>query len=926
MQRGIRLLLRCYPIEFREKWGDEYAEFLLAQRLEPRYRGVLGSIRFWVEAFGTALLRAFGRRPSASGAHGSQAPHASADSYSSNQPSGPAPFGSRGPRGSGGNGLMGLRQDVRFAVRGLGRAPWFTAIVVLTLGLALGANTVVFSVINGTLLAPLPYPDAPRLVAIWNDMPAMDWYERQVGRWVYDELELTVADGSPFEAITATKHERVNLVTDGVPVAAQSLRATAGFFDVFGAQPEMGRAFEPFEDRPGDDRVAVLSHGIWQRAFGGDPNILGRIIDANGIRRVVIGVMGPDFVPPRGNAELIFPLAIDRTDPPQPGGNDHYLYGKLRPGLAAPDVADQMTAFSVSLDEIYTQIDLERFGFHVYAVPLGDNLAKTARPALFLLMGTVLLILIVACANVTNLLLGRAERTRRERSLRLALGAGRLRIARLAAAESLVLAVGGGAAGLAFAILALGLVDRLASNFLPSTAQVGLAGFPLIFSTVVTILASVVIGTLPALRIMREQPADALRAGGRGAAGGGRVWVRWALVVSQVALSAVLLIGAALLGRSFMAVTAVDVGMDVSTLATFEMQLPIERYDTPETASAFVRGLEERLAASAGIISVGAADELPLAGTFIRTAFNIDGRDLAEFGGFLPDAFRQVVTQDFLSTLGVPLLQGRWWSDVDRFDASPTVMVNRTFAESLFSEGGALGERVGIFGTDEIEIIGVVEDSHFNRLDQPNGPMIYYHFDQWSDVVTDWVGFYSDPDGIPLSFVVRASGDATSLESFIRRELTAADPTIPITRLRTMETVIQSSMAERRLLLLSIAGFAMVGLVLGALGIYAVLSYALAERVREMGIRLALGATPAGLLRLTTLGGLRMTVLGLLIGVGGAVALSRALQGLLFGVEATDPASYAVVVTLVLAVATAACWFPARRAARTDPVEAFRSE
>jgi predicted lysophospholipase L1 biosynthesis ABC-type transport system permease subunit len=253
-------------------------------------------------------------------------------------------------------------------------------------------------------------------------------------------------------------------------------------------------------------------------------------------------------------------------------------------------------------------------------------------------------------------------------------------------------------------------------------------------------------------------------------------------------------------------------------------------------------------------------------------------------------------------------------------------MVNRTFAETFFAEGGALGERVGIFGTDQIEIIGVVGDSRFNGLDEADGPMIYYNFDQWADVIGNWVGFYSDPDGIPLNVVIRASGEAASLESLVRREMAVVDPTIPITRLRTMEMVVQSSMAQRRLLLLSIGAFAVVGLLLGALGTYAVLSYALEARIREMGIRLALGATPSGLLRLTTLSGLRMTGLGLVLGVGGALALSRTLQGLLFGVAPNDPASYVTVALVVLAVATAACWVPARRAASTDPVEAFRSE
>ena len=903
MEWGFRLLLLCYPAEFREQWGEEYTAFLRAQRAEPQYRGLLGAIRFWADVVGNALFRSFGR------------------SALSAQPPVEPPRVSA----SGGNGWVGILQDFRFAVRGLARARWFTAVVVLTLGLALGANTAVFSVVDGALLAPLPYPDAPRLVAIWNDMPAMDWYQRQVGRWVYDELERTVDGASPFEAITATKHERVNLVADGVPVSVQSLRATAGFFEVFGTRPVLGRLFEAREDQPGAARVAVLSYGLWQRAFGGDPDILGRMIDANGIRREVVGVLGPNFLPPRGSADLILPLAIDRSEPPQPGGNDHYLYGRLRPGVEAQEISDQMEAFSVSLDEIYTSIDLERFGFRVYTVPLAENLAQTIRPTLFLLMGTVALILIVACANVANLLLGRAERTRRERSLRLALGAGRLRIARLAAAESMVLAAGGAVAGTAFAVAAIGLFDRLPQDFLPPTAQIELAGLPLLFGAAVTVLAAVVIGTLPALRIMREEPAEALRSGGRGSAGGGRVWVRWALVVSQVALSALLLIGATLLGRSFLATNAVEVGMDVSATATFDIHLPIERYRTPETASAFVRSLEERLEASPGIISVGAADQLPLIGDFILTAFEIAGRDQAEFGGFLPDAYRQVVTRDFLSTLGVPLLQGRWWSDVDDLGSPPTVIVNRTFAETFFSERGPLGERVGIFATDQIEIIGVVGDSRFNGLDEPTGPMIYYNFDQWSSVVADWVDFYSNPDGIPLSVVIRAAGDAVSLESFVRREMAVVDPTIPITRLRTMEMVLKSSMAHRWLILLSIGGFATVGLVLGALGTYAVLSYALAARTREMGVRLALGATPNALLRLTTLSGLRMTGLGLVLGVGGALVSSRALQGLLFGVAPNDPASYVVVTSLVLAVA-AACWVPARRAARTDPVVALRSE
>jgi putative ABC transport system permease protein len=808
--------------------------------------------------------------------------------------------------------LKDLRQGFRMLTRNWG----LTGIAVLTLALGVGANTAIFSVVNGILLRPLPYHDPDRLVQFWETNPLKGWTQATVAPAnLFDWQKRSQS----FEAIAAymgsdTKQAGLSnlfLTGEGEPERLQGLYVTGDLFSVLGVNASLGRTLSQEETWTGNHRVVVLSYRLWQRRFGGDPSIIGRAIPLNGVNRTVVGVMPESFYFPTRDVELWTPMGWDQGQIATLR-RPHFLraVGRLKPGVTLDQARADMTSIAGALESEYPDTNTQ---MGVSVGPLHDWIVGDSRPALLVFLAAVGLVLLIGCANVANLLLARAEARRKEIAIRAALGASRARIIRQLFTESLVLSFFGGALGVLVAVLAKDLLLKNAPGGIPRLDEIRLDGGVLGFTLLITLIAALLAGLFPAVQVSRHELTDALKEGQRGMGGSGRARIRGVLVVSEIALSFTLVIGAGLLIRSFNRLVQVDPGVDTNNVLTLRVQLPGSRYPEDRQAIAFFEEVERRITALPGVESAGATTRLPLQGYNWTGDATVEGRAPDDY---LREVRHKQITSGYLRTMRIPLLSGREYDDHDTADSPPVIVVNDVFARWAYPDQDPIGRRVR-FTKPTIEspwysIIGVVRGEKQDGLDKEVKPEVYEIHRQNAQN--------------RMTIAVRTTGDPMKLAGAVREEIRALDRDLPPFDIKPMTEVLTASLATQRFTMLLLGVFAAVALGLAAIGIYGVIAYSVTQRTHEIGLRRALGAETGDVLRMIVGEAMRLATAGIALGLAASLAVTRLIAGLLFGVSVTDPTTFVVVAGILAGVAFLAACIPARRAIRVDPMVALRYE
>lgn len=803
-----------------------------------------------------------------------------------------------------------LLQDLRYAFRMLVKTPGFTIVAIIALALGIGANTAIFSAVNAILLRPLPYTNPDRIVMIWMDNTRMkekeDWHS-------YPNYVDYRDQNQVFEEVAAFNDRAFNLMGTGDPERVIGAWSTANFFSVMGVEPRFGRTFTAEEEEPGRDQVVVLGHGLWQRRFGSDPEIVGQPISINGNPRTVIGIMPPGFKFPSERAEVWVPLAFNAQRKQARGAFSLKAIGRLKEGVTIEQARADMTTIATRLEQDYRDA-LEGFGVNL--VPLHDQTVGKIRPALLVLLGAVGFVLLIACANVANLLLARAASREKELAIRTALGAGRRRIVRQLLTESVMLSLAGGVAGLIIAVWGLDILLALSPEDIPRLNQVNIDPRVLTFTLAVSLATGLIFGLAPALQASRPDLNESLKEGGRGTTAGahGRR-VRSVLVVSEIALSLVLLVGAGLMIKSFMRLQDVDLGFNPDRLLTAQVQLSGSKYGEGQQRAAFFQQLIERIQASPGVQSVGAISSIFLSNTPNSGNFTIEGRPPFPTSEQV-EATADSITPEYFQTMGTPIMAGRAFTDADGPDAPEVVIINETFARRFWPDEDPLGKRWKFGGPGSqgpwITIVGIVADSRRTGFDaQPRCEAFFPNA--------------QGPSGA-LTVVVRTANDPLQLAPTLRANVHSIDPDLPVHNIKTMDELLGSMMSQRRLNMLLFGILAGVALVLAAVGIYGVIAYSVTERTHEIGIRIALGAPSTEILKLVMGQAMLLAAGGVVLGLLAAFALTRVMSRLLYGVSATDATTFVVIAVLLPSVGLLASYIPARRAMKVDPMVALRHE
>jgi putative ABC transport system permease protein len=788
--------------------------------------------------------------------------------------------------------------DVRYAARSFLKSPGFTLVALIAIALGIGANTAIFSVVNAVLLRALPYRDAGRLVAVWEDNRPRHRPHNVDSPANFVEWQ---QQAQSFDGMAAFYDARLSLTGAGDPVEIPAQVATANLFSVLGAEAELGRTFTPEEGEPGHDAVVVISHGFWLRRFGGARDVVGKTVALNGHNVTIIGVMPADFKwfikeNSLGGkpADLWTPTKIVARS-----GRFLSAVARLKPNVTFAQAQAEMTTIASRLEQQRPEFDT---GWGVTLVPVREQLAGEIKTPLLILLGAVAFVLLIACANVANLMLARAASRSKEIAIRAALGAGRWRVVRQLLTESLMLALAGGVVGLLLAEWGVAALVALSPPNLFGASEVGVSLPVLGFTFGVSLLTGVVFGLLPALEASRFDPNEALKESGRGNTGGARSRrARSAFVVAQVALALVLLVGAGLMIKSFARLQSVDPGFDAKNLLTLNVLLPASKYKEEPKRVAFFRQAVERIKALPGVRSVAVVSELPFAALGSATDFNIEGRPEPPRGEeFVTDV--RAADENYFRTMNIPILNGRAFTPQEGSEDRHVAIINETLARKYFAGENPIGKR----------IVGVVGDARYDKLETEPRAMVYWTHPQLA--------------GTRMMLVVRADNDPLNLAPSVEREIQAIDKDQPVADVRTMESWLGESVARARFGTLLLAVFACLALLLAAVGIYGVMAYTVAQRQHEIGIRMALGAQTRDVLRMIVRQGMMMTLIGVALGLAGGLALTRVISGLLFGVSATDPLTFAGVATLLIAVSLVACLVPARRATRVDPMIALRYE
>jgi putative ABC transport system permease protein len=803
-----------------------------------------------------------------------------------------------------------LIQDIRFGLRRLARRPALTSVVVIALALGIGANTAIFSVVNALLLNPLPYPEPDRLAMVWMNNTRMK-IDQDIHS--FPNFRDYKEQNQSFERLAVYSPRSANLTGDGEPVRVVGVAATSELLPMLGVQPHLGRTFTAEEDQQGAGGVVLLGYGLWRGRFGADPEILGKSVALNGTPRTVIGVMPAGFNFPTKETEYWIPLAAPQELAEARSAFWLYMAGRLKPGVSVERAQADMSAIAGRLAAQFPEA-LEGYGANV--VGLHDQMVGKIRPALLVLTGAVAFVLLIACANVANLLLVSAAAREREIAIRTALGAGRWRLVRQLLTESVVLFLAGGMAGVLVAYWGLGVLLALSPPDLPRLDDVKIDARVLAFTLCVSFVTGVLAGLVPALQSSVRELSDSLKEGGRGATFGrvsGRL--RDLLVVSEVALALVLLVGAGLMIASFVELKRVDLGFDPDRLLTMQLQLPGAKYPEPPQVAAFSDDLLGRAASAPGARSVGAITDLFLSTTPNSTIFSIEGRPDP-----LPTERVEVpvdsISPNFFEVVRTPLLRGRSFTDADRDGTTPVVIINETMAKRFWPGEDPVGKRMryGIGDSDIpwMTIVGVVGDMRRTGFDE-------------SVRCETFLPLAQNP-ARRLTIVARAEGEPASLAGVLRDQVRAVDPDQPVFAVKTVDELLGDMASQRRLTMLLFGVFAGLALLLAAVGIYGVMSYAVTQRTHEIGVRMALGAQVGDVLRLVVGKGMALALAGIAAGLAAAFALSRVMASLLYGVSATDPLTFGGVALLLGLVALLASYLPARRAARVDAMIALRYE
>lgn len=801
-----------------------------------------------------------------------------------------------------------LFQDLRYGIRTLLKQPGFSMVAIIILALGIGASTAIFTVVNAALIRSLPYRAPEQLYHLWETTPQKEYARREFSYPDYQDYQ----QNQVFDGVAAYTGGGGILTGYGEPERIFSPGASANFFTTLGVEPFLGRTFQPGEDKPGAPRVVVLSYGWWQRRFGGDQNILGQSLTISGLPYTVVGILPPGFQFALRPADVWLPY--------QPGEAQltrRFMHGTNMIARLKSDVplAQAQTAMSEIASRIEREHQASHAGTTVTLIPLQEQMIGQVKPILLLLLGAVGFVLLIACANVASLLLTRSLARQKEVAIRAALGAGRGRIVRQLLTESVLLSVAGGVAGLLIARWSIdGLVAVLPQtqlNALPFLNNLHVDGGILAFACGLSLVTGVVFGLAPALQTARLDLQEALKEGGRSASSSGRQRLRSTLVVTEIALAVVLLVGAGLMMKSLLRLLQVNLGFNPENVLTMTVALPASKYSEPQRRIQFHTALQERISALPGVSGVGAVNILPLTGGN-TTRFTIEG-DPAPPPGQEIEANIRVSDEHYFQTLGVPLLAGRFFDARDTADAPDVVIINKSLADRVFAGRDPIGRRLNYgsnFGAEVI--VGVVGDVKITGLDDAIKPVVYNPLRQSAPVAS--------------GFVVRTQVDPAAVINAIRNECRALETDAALFNVRTVEEIMADSPAAftRRLPALLIGIFAGVALLLAAVGIYGVVAYSVRQQTHDIGVRMALGAQVSDITKMVLRQGLALALAGIGVGTLAAIFLTRLLGSLLFEVKPSDPLTFVVVASVLCAVSLLACWVPARRAAKVDPLDALR--
>jgi putative ABC transport system permease protein len=796
-------------------------------------------------------------------------------------------------------------RDAMFALRLLRKSPSFAITAIAVLALGIGATSAIFSVVNAVLLRPLPFAEPDRLVMVWEHQP----FGRPNVIQTQNFLDWRARNKS-FTQISAFFPIAMNLSGDGEPVQIPGIRITAGFFEILRTQPFIGRSIAPSDDVPGATAVCVLSYGLWQGRFGGRMDVLGKKIDLEGSPAEVIGVMPEGFQYPTVRADIYAPMRLDPAQAARDGRN-YQSVARLKPGVSLTQAQQDMDAIS---DQTRRERPEMNTNFSAIIVPLMEQTVGKSRDILIVLLGAVAFVLLIACANVSNLLLMRAAGRQREMTVRVALGASRWRLLQQTAIESLLLAVTGGLLGLSLAYWCVpAIIHMLPAGYpLPRRGEISIDATVLWFSIAVSLLCGLIFGIFPALQVDRARIAEMLKQGGRAVSSAGR-GVRSALVIAEVAVAVVLVVGAGLMLRSFMLLNDVNPGYRADHVLAMRITLIFRKYafSLPRRA-AVVEDTLERVRALPQVKSASSIHSLPtrpMSGTWYERADRPPSPPGAQTGGDV-----SVISGDYFRTMGIPMIAGREFDRRDHIGSPGVAILNREGAKMLFGEENPMGKRLRVAwsGASDVEIIGIAENIRHDGLNIEPQPTLFLCNFQAPSLFTN--------------LVVRTEGDPMAAVSAVKEAMRQVDPEQGAAEIVSMEQLLSNSIAGSRLQTVLLGAFGALGLVLACIGVYAVISYSVAQRVREVGIRLALGASPNIIRALVLREGMTLAAAGVVLGILAALALTRYLSTLLYAVKATDPAVFAAVGALLLSTAAAGCWFPARRATTVDPAIVLREE
>jgi putative ABC transport system permease protein len=817
--------------------------------------------------------------------------------------------------------MKALLQDLRYAGRLLLRSPGFTLLAAVTLALGIGANAAIFSVADSVLMKPLPYRDSGRLAIVYSQFPDMGF-----DRFWVDPMEFTEYSrwNRSFASLGAYVTGAVNVAGQGEPVRVDAAFATAGLFKALGVAAQLGRYYSPAEDLPNTEAMVVLSDGLWRRAFAADRSVLGRRVKVDGVDRTVVGVMPLGFTIGDERIEVWIPLALDPARPGFRGNHYLFLVGRLKDGVSLAQARSEMAGLLARWDrEMPEEHTPDPQRHRLIVQPLLDDLVGGVRPKIRLLLGAVGLVLLIACVNVANLLLARAEARQKEIAIRTALGAARGRLLRQFLTESVLLALIGGALGVLLAVWGVKAIVAANLESLPRVDEIGLDGRSLLFTFGISLLTGVLFGLAPALHARAGAFFASLKEGGqRATAGAGRQWLRRVLVVLEVAFAATLVIGGGLLIRSFWLLQRVDPGFEPEGILSLQVSLPDATYDKPEQVTGFYQRLLERASQLPGVEKAAAMSGLPPNRPVNANDMELEGIPQTPEGPLQNADYWQFVTRDYFGTMGIRVVEGHPFEAGDAKGSTPVVLVNQTMAKIFWPNASPIGRRIRAPSRDGsspwLTIKGIVADVKQGGLDQKTGTEVYFLHDQSQETI----------GGVPdtMYLVLRTRRDPMSLVNGVRTEIRRLDPTLPVADVRRMEQVVYESVAQPRFVAFLVLIFSLVALTLAAVGTYGVLAYMVELRTREIGVRMALGAQAREVLRMVLAQGAWLVGTGLVLGVGGAIALRRVLASVLFGVAPTDPVIFAVVFLVLALVGLVACYLPARRATRVDPLVALRQE